>query len=521
MSTDLYTDIIYDYVHNQCKIDPNTVYAKSADKIQKPLPPNQEDIGNKDIFYGGDINSLIIKSDLSGETSPPLSVNQSYQTHIMSILQSPPFNSIYSIDELSHILPYLSKYSTNVLNYSGPSTINNYLRQYTEVISSALKDILGREIIEKTIPLGRWSYINDIQSDQISSLMDVDTIYYAIAQYLFMTTNIQRTLPRQDLLIEASRQISRHLSKWMFDNRNELLPDGTILYNAITDYGKQYENEFKKTLEILQSSNNFFNPIENIYTNSQIINNWNNLDTFTKYIISIPYNIPVSRYEIISLSLFLKRPIIIMVGYKSQLYYTPINTYTYFKYDKMMDIPIGLIKNSDNKYNLLWLNHFGKPSTSTITYPSTKNQIVHTDKKPIRLRIGTSLKYIIDKEPYNLMKDIENLDKSMIYDLPEFLKHLQTSNLAVFIPTRKTEYQGGSLTNDKTYKIGNFTYTNKIRKIQDLYKKNLQSSIINADIPIDIYSYMKYGAIQLFNLSTKDGQTQLNKAYKEGYIIRL
>jgi hypothetical protein len=31
---------------------------------------------------------------------------------------------------------------------------------------------------------------------------------------------------------------------------------------------------------------------------------------------------------------------------------------------------------------------------------------------------------------------------------------------------------------------------------------------------------MKYGVIQLFNLSTKDGQISLNKAYKDGFIIR-
>ena len=31
---------------------------------------------------------------------------------------------------------------------------------------------------------------------------------------------------------------------------------------------------------------------------------------------------------------------------------------------------------------------------------------------------------------------------------------------------------------------------------------------------------MKYGVIQLFNLSTKDGQILLNKAYKDGFIIR-
>jgi hypothetical protein len=525
MSSDIYTDLIYDYVHNKCKIDPNSVYAKTVDKIHKPPKPKEEEMGMKDIFYdikGGSLisNQIDLCKNRLDEINEIENINLSYETHIISILQSPPFNSIYNIDELINILPYLSKYSTNVLNYSGPIALNNYLRQYSEVISSALKDRLGREIIEKVLPLGRWIYINDIESKNMSVLMDVDNIYYAIAEYLFLSNSVQRTIPRQDILIEAAKQISRQLSKWMYNNKNELLPDGTILYKSINEYGKQYMNEFNKTFEILQNSRNFFNPIENILTNSQIISNWDDLDIFTKYIISIPYSIPVSRYEIISLALLLKRPIIIFIGYKSQLFYTPINTYTYFKYDRMMDIPICLIRNSENKYNLLWFNHYGKPSISLISYPTTKNQIVHNERKPIRLRLSGSSKYIIDKEPYNLMKDIENQDKTMTYDLPEFLKYLETSNLIGYIPT-KTEYQGGSIVNENTYKIGKFMYTGKVKKIDELAKKKLQANIKNATTPINVYLYMKYGILQLFNLSTKEGQSLLNKAYKEGYIIRL
>jgi hypothetical protein len=73
---------------------------------------------------------------------------------------------------------------------------------------------------------------------------------------------------------------------------------------------------------------------------------------------------------------------------------------------------------------------------------------------------------------------------------------------------------------ENTYKIGNFTYTNKVINILQLINKKLPKSIVNADIPIDVFIFMKYGVIQLFNLSTRNGQTQLNKAIKDGYIIR-
>jgi hypothetical protein len=169
---------------------------------------------------------------------------------------------------------------------------------------------------------------------------------------------------------------------------------------------------------------------------------------------------------------------------------------------------------------LLWFNQFGSPSVSTIPYPSTKNQIVHIEKKPIRLSIKGNSKFIINKEPYDLLMDIVNLDKLMIYDLPDYLKHLEHSNLNTYI-IPKTQYQGGSINNEKTYKIGKFTYTSKVHKIHDLIKKAIPLSVKNADTPIDVYLYMKFGNISVFNLSTKDGQNLLNKAYKEGYIRRI
>jgi hypothetical protein len=209
-----------------------------------------------------------------------------------------------------------------------------------------------------------------------------------------------------------------------------------------------------------------------------------------------------------------------MIGYKNELTYSPINTYTPFKYDKIVDIPISIIMDSDNNYHLLWFKHFNIPLVTLCKYPTVSNQTVYKDKKPIRLNIIGSSKYIINKEAYDIIKDVNELDKTIICDIPSFLKQLSSTSMPIINDMKTSQNVLTDINIEKTYKIGKFTYTNKVININYLINKKLPKSIINADIPIDIFIFMKHGAIQLFNLSTKYGQNQLNKAVKEGYIIR-
>jgi hypothetical protein len=535
-NTDIYSDLIYDYIHNKCKIDPNDIYIKTTDPIKKPLPPHpliDEEFGTKDIFYNGGSNQSsniradikndlthIIHSDTSNNIDETASINLSFQSHIISILKTPPFNILYSIDELTQLLPTLSKYSTYNLNYTGPDKLNNYLRQYTEVLSSALIEKLGRETIENTISLGKWNYLNDIDAKYIACLLQTDNIYITIIQYIFLCYNIQRQLPRYEIIIEASKHLSKMLSKWMYEHRYQLLPDGTVLNTSLNEYGKQYMNEFNNTYELIKNNRNFFNPFDSTHTNSQIFQNWDNLDIIYKYLLSLQFNIKPSKYEFLSLSCFLNKPIFIMTGYKSELIYSVINVYTPFKYNKLIDIPISIIMNNNNNYHLLWFKHFGIPSTSLCNYPKVNNQIIHNDKKPIKLNIIGSSRYIINKEPFDIITEINTLDKSLICDVPSFLKQLSNSHLSITPTLSKMNNKNDNINIEKTYKIGKFTYTNKIINIDKLTKKILPKSILNADIPIDIFIFMKHGAIQLFNLSNKLGQAELNKAYKNGFIIR-
>jgi hypothetical protein len=532
-NTDIYSDLVYDYVHNKCKIDPHSVYIKSTDKINKPLPPINEDMGTKDIFFNGgsqntnttisqDITHIVHNhNDPSNNINETASINLSFQSYIISILKTPPFNIIYSMDELIQLLPILSKYSTHNLNYSAPDKLNNYLRQYTEVLSSALKEQLGRDIIQKTLPLSKWNYLKDIKADFISPLLQVNNIYQTIAQYLFLCYTSKRQLPRYEIIIEASKLLCQHLSKWMYEHRYELLSDGTVLNTTLNEYGKQYMKEYNDTYEIIKTNRNFFNPFETIHSNNHIYQNWDTLDIIYKYLLSLQFNIKPSRYELVSLASFLNKPIFIMTGFKTQLVYTPINVYTPFKYDKIIDIPICIMMNNQNDYHLLWFKHFNTPLSSISNYPNISNQTIHIDKKPIRLNIIGSNRFIINKEAYDIMNDITQINNSIISDIPLFLKQLSNTQFS-----NNTISQNNNIDNNpnsnihKTFKIGNFTYTNKVININNLINKKLPQSIINAHTPIDIFIFMKYGVIQLFNLSTKDGQILLNKAYKDGFIIR-
>jgi hypothetical protein len=533
-TTDIYTDIVYDYIHNKCKIDPNNIYLKTTDIIKKPLPPIQEDIGTKDIFYSGgdnnktalsntDITHIVHKDICNNLIDETASINLSFQSHIISILKTPPFNSIYSIDELTQLLPILSKYSTHNFKYTGPYKLNNYLRQYTEVISSALKEKLGRDTIEKVISLSKWNYLKDINSELIACLLPVQNIYQTIIQYLFLCFNIKRQLPRYEIIVEASKQLCQHLTKWMYEHRFDLLPDGTVLNTVLNEYGKQYNKEFNDTYEIIKNNRNFYNPFISTHNNIEIFQSWNNLDNIYKYLLSLQFNIKPSQYELISLSCLLNKPIFIMIGYKNNIVYSPINVYTPFKYSKIVDIPISIIMDNNNDYHLLWFKHFNIPLTSFCNYPKVSNQIVYTEKKPIRLNIIGSSRFIIDKNAYDIMDDINLLDKSLICDIPSFLKQLSNTSISItpILSQMNTDNEKNEK-NDvtKTHKIGKFIYTNKITNIDNLINKKLPKHILNADIPIDIFIFMKYGVIQLFNLSNKDGQIQLNKAYKNGFIIR-
>jgi len=528
-TTDIYTDLVYDYINNKCKIDPNNIYLKHVDNIKKPPIPITDNIGTTDIFYTGGNNSANITTDIThvihndisdNEIDQVKSINTSFQSHIISILKTDPFNSIYSIDELTQLLPILSKYSTYNLQYSGSNKLSNYVRQYTEVLSTALKEELGRNIINKTIPLSKWNYLNDIKSENIICLLPVQNIYQIIAQYLFLCYNIKRQLPRYEIIIEASKQISNNLTKWMYQHRYDLLPDGTVLNTVLNEYGKQYMKEYDETYEIIKNNRNFFNPFEPKLSNNYIYQNWHNLEIIHKYLISLQFNIKPSNYELTSLASFLNKPIFIMIGYKNELLYTPINVYTPFKYDKLVDIPILIIMDITNNYHLLWFKHFNIPLVTFCKYPTVSNTIIHKDKKPIQLNIIGSKKYIINREPYDLLDDINQLDKNLICDLPTFLKQLSNINIAMIPILNETNKKNDSINIEKTYKIGKFNYTNKITNIDNLVKKKLPKSILTADIPIDIFVFMKYGAIQLFNLSTKNGQIDLNKAYKNGFIIR-
>jgi hypothetical protein len=539
-TTDMYTDLVYDYIHNKCKIDPNHIYYKNNDTIKRPPLPIQDEIGTKDIFYTGgsnttstiskDITHIIphsinnLSQTISGDAiNVTDSINISFQSHIMSILKTPPFNSIYSIDELSQLLPILSKYSTHNFNYIGPDKLNNYLRQYTEVLSSALKESVGRDIIQKTISLSKWTYLNDIKSDLLACLLPVSNIFQVITQYLFLCYNVKRQLPRYEIIVEASKQLSNNLSKWMFQHRYDLLPDGSVLNTSLNEYGKQYTKEYDETYQIIKNNRNFYNPFEPTLSNNHIFQNWDNLDTIYKYLLSLQFNIKPSNYELVSLSCLLNKPIFIMIGYKNQLVYSPINAYTPFKYDKIIDIPISIIMDSDNNYHLLWFKHFNIPLVSLCSYPTVSNQTIYKDKKPIRLNIIGSSKFIINKDAYDITNDINQLDKSIICDIPSFLKQLSNSSMSITPILNDIKISQNMLSDiaiENTYKIGNFTYTNKVINILQLINKKLPKSIINADIPIDVFIFMKYGVIQLFNLSTRNGQTQLNKAIKDGYIIR-
>jgi hypothetical protein len=337
-----------------------------------------------------------------------------------------------------------------------------------------------------------------------------------------MSSNIQRTMPRYDIINEASKQLKRNLAKWMYEHRYELLPNGTVLYTSLSQYAKQYSKEFKQTYDIINNSKTFYNPVEKDYTNTHIINSWNELDIFVKYIISLCYTLEPSKYELVSLAVMLGRPIITMTGYKSKLYYSPLEIYSPFNYGQIEDVPLCIISASNNnKCHLLWFSHFGSPATSLCDYPHVSNTAVHHDKKPITLKQSGSSKMIINKEATNLLADILSVDNLKTNSLPEFLKKLDATSQST---TQVTVQQGGAtqiiVNESKTYKIGKFNYTDKVLNIAELEKKKLPNNIKLADIPIDIFSYMKDGTVALFNLSDKKGQQSLNKAYKDGFIIR-
>jgi hypothetical protein len=535
---DAYSELVADYVNNKCKLDPESTYMKNTEKVAPLVKPVYETGGNKDVFYTGltETDNIIetkndithcVYTDLSkSKLDKTVSINLSYKSHIINILNMIPFSLIYTKEELIKVLPYISKISTHLLIYNGPDKLGNYMRQYAELLSGALKEKMGMDVLNAVLPLNRWKYVEDIKSSNISALIETDSIYHALCQGLFMSSNIQRTVPRYDIINEASKQLKRNLANWMYKNRYELLPNGTVLYTSLSQYAKQYNKEFKKTYDIINSSKNFYNPIEEDYNNSFIINNWNELDIFIKYIISLCYTLEPSKHELMSLAVMLNRPIIMMTGYKSKLYYSPLEIYTPFNYDKISDIPLCIISTSNNKYSLLWFSHFGSPVASLCDYPQVSNSAVHQDKKTIILKQSGSSKMIINKTPTNILGDILSMDNLKTDSLPEFLKKLDNTT-KVSLNTEGIQ-SGGVLTNTptiiineaKTYKIGKFIYTDKVLKIAELEKKKLPNNIKLSDIPIDIFLYMRNGTITLFNLSDKKGQQSLNKAYKDGFIIR-
>jgi hypothetical protein len=530
---DAYSELVADYVNNKCKLDPSSVYMKNTDKVPSLVKPVYETAGNKDVFYTGmtegdskietkeDITHCIY-TDLSKTVLDKTeSINVSYRSHIINILNMVPFSSVYTKEELVKVIPYISKISTHLLIYTGPDKLSNYVRQYAELLSSTLREKMGIDILNAVLPLNRWKYVEDIKSNNISCLMEIDSIYHAISQGLFLSSNIQRTIPRYDIINEAGKQLKRNLATWMYEHKYELLPNGTVLYTSLSQYAKQYSKELKQTFDIISNSKTFYNPVEKDYTNALVINRWNELDIFVKYIISLCYTLEPSKYELMSMSVMLSRPIITMTGYKSKLYYSPLEIYTPFSYDKMVDIPLAIITTSNNRCHLLWFSHFGSPATTLCDYPHVSNSAIHQEKKPITLKQSGSSKMIINKSPTNLLADILSIDNLKANSLPEFLKKLDNTSQN---NTQVMSQQSGGqivINESKTYKIGKFIYTDKVLKIAELEKKKIPNNIKLADIPIDIFIYMRNGDIKLFNLSEKSGQQSLNKAYKDGYILRL
>jgi hypothetical protein len=522
--TDIYTDIIYDYIHNNSKINHNSIYYKySKPSYNIPNIPTT-DFGTKDIFYTGGNNNNIIIDNSSNNVNDISSINISYQSFIISILQKPPFYLINSINELTNLFPYLAKYSTNKLIYSNDPNHNKLydnIRQNIEVLSIALKDNIGRDIINKFLSSNLFYYLDDIESKYLCPLNEVDSIYNCISQYLFLSKNLQRTLPRNEIILETSKELQLYLIKWMYINRFELLPNGYTLFNSINEYSIQFNKEFNDTFNIISNNKNFFNPTD--LSISDIIDKWSNLDPFIKYIISLQFNIPPSKFELLSLSIILNHPIIILNGYTSELYYSPINVYTPFNYNNVKTIPIFIIKNINKSFHLLWIKYFGLPANYSCNYPKVSNKTIHTDKKSITLNIAGSSQFIINKSPINIINLLtQNIDKHIIYDLPDFLKKFSNTsiNQSILSKNNINNNSGGNNENNIIYKIGKFSYSNKTNNIASLSNKNLPKHILNSDIPIDVFMFNKHGAIQLFNLSNKQGQINLNKAYKNGLIIR-